>query len=191
MMLRRFTLALSTCALAACGDIPILPQWDADWYVPLPSQNISLRPASGLPVLNGTTYPISFNVTQPVDDAMGQILSQELGAASLIVSLRKTINLYTNDTLIIANSAAGLTTANDSAIVMTVGLATADTLSVDTIVVGPKPLRMLRNLGTDGGTLHIKLSGIAGNNSGSSITVAPTDLLGARIAVVVRIPVSR
>lgn len=181
------------CALvaAACGEVPILPQWDADWYVPLPGSAVNFSTFYTGPVPPNT----SFAFTQPADTqnmsgAIGDLLKKDLKGGSVILTLRKQTQVFTTDTLFVGESTAALTAGNPRTILFALNMATTDTVAVDTTVITATNLQMLTDVASTNGSLYIKLSGRFGTGA-SGVTITSADSLAIRTALVARIAMSR
>lgn len=190
--LRAVAVALVTTVTLGCEDIPLLPTWDADWNVPLTSRGIQLSTAFGGSVPAGTSADISSTVQpQSLDGAIGGLLDQEIRSAEVIVTLTKTLAISADDTIFVAASAADLTNAAATRVVVPMALAAADQSVTDTVPVPAAAVTMLRTTAAAGGTLYVQLRGRATWAGPGSLTVTPTDSIGMRLALLARIAVSR
>lgn len=175
----------------ACNDVPLLPQWDADWNLPLPSS------AQALPVAVIPNNTPAVAVSSPVDtqslaNSIGQLLKQDLSNASVIVTLSKTVNLSGTDTLFVASSQANLTNAGDpTRIVVPLSYTSADRTLVDTVAVTAAGLSMLQSVATNEGNIFLQMRGSVQNNSGATVTTTTADSLRVKLALVATIGVSR
>jgi hypothetical protein len=187
--------AIVAVLAAGCEDVPFVPKWDADWNVPLPSSAIYLQSSFGtLPIPPGASANISFPPQQQtLDEAVGEVLRRDLRAASLILTLTKSANLQfsATDTLFVAASQADLTNAAANRIVVPVTFAASDVAVTDTTAVTSGGLTMLQTVaGSPGGELWIQLRGRATFEGSGFYTVQPTDSIGVKLALLVRIGVS-
>lgn len=198
-MTRRVTAALVTlacaAAAAACKDIPVLPKWDADWVLPLPSQTISFPTELGAVTVPPTaSFPIDFPAQQQaMDGSMGQIFADSglLRSAQVILELRKNTALATNDTLFVGESQAALVHGNPRTIEISLNMSGADTMVTTTLPITGTNLQMLRSVTDTQGDLWIKLSGRASNPSTTqSVTLTSADQLGIKVRLFATIGVS-
>jgi hypothetical protein len=192
--MKRLTTALTaacalTIALAACEDIPLLPRWDADWYVPLPSQAISVPFSGSIPA--GVGAPASFTEQQEMEGSIGDILRETLRGATVIITLTKSVALQVDDTLVVSNNAADTLNPAAAPIFMSLAMATTDTETDDTLVVSQAGIDMLRATAEAQGTLFVHVRGQLSNPGPGSVTVNPSDSIGVRIALIARIAMSR
>jgi hypothetical protein len=193
--LRAAAVVAVTTVTLGCKDIPLLPTWDADWYVPLTSRGVSLSgPFGGFggTVPAGTSVPFSSAVQQQsLDGAVGGVIDQEVRGAEVIVTLTKTLAISTDDTIFVAASAADLTNAAATRVVVPTSLAAADQRVTDTVAIGQAELTMLRNVASAGGDIYVQLRGQATWAGPGTLTVTSTDSIGMRLALLTRIAVSR
>ncbi len=186
--------------VAACTDVPFAPKWDADWTVPLPLKPINLAnvfsPITTIPP--GTSAVVAIPVqAQDMGQAIGQVLKQDVLAATMKLNYRMTLALAGEDTVFVAASQADLT--NPSAVRIVFPIALAQTTSagvdvVDTLPAGSPQLAMLTNAASSGGsgTLYVQVRGNVRNPSASqSVTITSTDAIGLTFQLTVRIPVSK
>lgn len=178
------------CVTTACNDIPLLPTWDSDWYLPIPSQAIAL-PVGVIP--NGTPpQSVSFPPQQQdLDDAVGALLKQDLSNAQVIMTISKTVDLSGSDTLFIAAAAADLTNAGATRIVIPFTLTTADRTVVDTVALTAVGLGLLQSVADNDGTLHIQMRGTVQNNSGGTVTTTSADSIRVKLAMLATIAASK
>lgn len=171
------------CVTTAC-DVPLLPQWDTDWNVPLPSQSIPLPP---VPIPNNTSIQDSFPTQQQdLDESIGELLKNAADNGSVIVTLtkRQTLALNGNDTLLISTTAAGLNTPGAGRIVVPITFAAADASVTDTV---PVNLAVIRTAADAGGTLFIRMQGRLSNTSGAIVTPGPSETIQVRLALLATI----
>jgi hypothetical protein len=169
-------------ALSACEDVPFLPRWDADWYVPLPTQSVTVPFAGVVPP--GASGQVGFTETQDMEGAIGDVLSQSLRGATVIVTLTKQVNLAADFTVQISSDVASGT------ITLLASMGASDTQVEDTLVVDAAGVAMLNATGESGGTLTIQMNGTVSNPSGSSVTVTGGETIEVKIALIARIGVS-
>ena len=182
--------ALAAFAATAC-DVPLAPRWDADWYVPLPSQDISLGAFFGLAIAPGASAQISFPPqTLGLSESIGQILQQDLRTAAVIMTISKAVPLAADDTLYVANSAANLTNPAATRIIFPLVLSSTATSVTDTVVVGAAQLAMLSAVAAAQGQLFVQLSGRASYPGATPLTITANDKIGIKVALLVRVGVS-
>lgn len=182
------------CALvvAACGDVPVLPQWDADWYVPMPSQSVDFGTAfGGSSVPANFGFPFSYTDSLDMNGAIGDLLQKDLRSASVIMGLSKHTQVSTTDTLFVGESDAALTAGNTRTILFVLNMTVSDTGVTDTTVITANNIQMLTDVANSpSGKLHIKVVGRASTGS-SPVTLTSADSLAIRTALVARIAMSR
>jgi len=185
---------------AACKDVPFAPKWDADWTVPLPLTPINLYQTFGhLTTLPPSTTAIIPDTVlqQDLDQAIGQVLKQDIKRAILRLNYVMTLPLLGTDTVFVAASRADLTSPSAVRIVFPIALAqttSAGTDVVDTLAAGSPELAMLEDAASDGGsgTLYVEIRGSVRNPSGTqSVTITTTDAIGLSFQLTVRIPMSK
>ena len=201
MRLRRLILlaaALAGGGLAtACTDVPFAPHWEADWTVPLLIAPIVLSdnfPMSA--ILPGMSGGVSIPVqTQALDQAVGQVLKQDISRAILKLHYTMTLPLAGADTLFIADSLSALTAASPNRIVLPIPLAptgAAGADAVDTLVAGSPGLALLRRAGaSDAGSLYILVRGSVRNPGTGSIILTSADVIGLSLEMTARIAISK
>ena len=182
---------------AACTDVPFAPHWEADWTVPLPVASIVLSdnfPTSV--ILPGISGSVSIPVqTQALDQAVGQVLRQDISRAILKLHYTMTLPLAGADTLFIADSLSALTAASPNRIVLPIplvqtGAAGAD--AVDTLVAGSPGLALLRRAGaSNAGSLYILVRGSVRNPGTGSIVLTSTDAIGLSLEMTARVAISK
>lgn len=185
--------ALACAVVAAgCGEVPVLPQWDADWYVPLPGQSVNFGAiySGPLPPNTDTTYTTATD-SQSMSGAIGDLLKKDLKGGSVILTLVKHTQVFTHDTLFVGESAAALTAGNPRTILFMLNMTTSDTMVVDTTVLTATNIQMLSDVANaNNGHLYTKTSGRFGTGA-SGITLSSTDTLGIRSALIARIAMSK
>lgn len=181
--------ALAAVGAAGCNDVPLVPKWDADWYVPMASQTIQL-PNGTIP--GGVSVSDSFPTqAQDMGDAAGQVLSRDLRSASVIFTLDKNVDVSVADTLFIAASAADLGNPNATRIVLPVTMNASATTTSDTVAVIQSGLTMLANVAEAAGTLFIQMRGTVSNPGPGSVTIDNSNnTIDVRLALLARIGVS-
>jgi hypothetical protein len=201
MRLRRLILlaaALAGGGLAtACTDVPFAPHWEADWTVPLPVAPIVLSdnfPTSV--ILPGMSGDVAIPVqTQALDQAVGQVLAQDISRAILKLHYTMTLPLAGADTLFIADSLSALTAASPNRIVLPIQLALTGAAGadvVDTLVADSPGLALLRRAGaSDAGSLYILVRGSVRNPGTGSIVLTSADVIGLSLEMTARIAISK
>lgn len=181
--------ALSAFATAGCNDVPFTPKWDADWNVPLASQNITL-PAGVIPA--GFSVSDSFPTqTQSLGDAAGQILSRTLDSVQVIFTLTKSAAVALVDTLFVAATSADLANPNANRIVLRVSMSAAATSFTDTLAVTPSGVSLLSGVAAAKGDLYIQLRGTVSNPGPGTVTISGSNnQVGVRLAMLARIGIS-
>ena len=169
------------CVTTAC-DIPVLPQWDTNWNVPLPSQAVALPP---VPIPNNTSIQDSFPTQQQsLDEAIGDLLKNASDTGSVIITLtkRQTLALSGADTLFLASSLTGLNNPGvANRIEVPIAFAAGDASVTDTVPV--LNLNIIRDAAESGGTLFVRLRGRISNTSGGIVTPTATDSINVKLAL--------
>jgi hypothetical protein len=189
--------------LAACGEIPFAPKWDADMYVPLSTKAIYLKDffAYGFipPNQSGT---VNFSpLTQPLNSTIGGVLKKVVtdparARSVLTLTIGKTTAIAAQDTLVIARDSAGLSTFPSGTIVFPFGLAVADGSKTDSMSLSLIQINMLQttaqtcDLALGCQPLWIQMRGRVSNPSASIVTVTPADSLGIKLTMTVRVAIS-
>lgn len=170
----------------AC-DVPVLPQWDTKWNVPLPSQAVPL-PVGVIP--NGfPPQQVSFpTLVEPLDKSIGDLLRNAADTGSVILTLSKTVNLSGTDTLYVAADSNAFNNPAITRIAIPVSFTAADRTVVDTVSTN---FTLIRTTAEAGGNIYIKLRGSVSNNSGSTVTVTPADSIHVRLALLTLIHSSK
>ncbi len=186
---------LATALVAACEDVPFAPKWDADWYIPVPSEPIRLQqklaPVTtvppGLPAVTA-----SDTSQQNLAESVGQLLDQQIRSASLIVTLTKPASLQftASDTVIVARTLADLSIAGATRIVVPIAIASADASVTDTAAITTGAIAMLRQAAASDGTLFIEVRGRIQYTGSAPHTLTANDTIGVRLALLARIGVS-
>ena len=201
MRLRRLILlaaALAGGGLAtACTDVPFAPHWEADWTVPLPVASIILSdnfPTSV--ILPGMSGSVSIPVqTQALDQAVGQVLTQDISRVILKLHYTMPLPLAGADTLFIADSLSALTSASPNRIVFPIPLAPTGAAGadvVDTLVTGSPELALLRRAGaSEAGSLYIQVRGSVRNPGAGPIVLTGADAIGLSLEMTVRVAISK
>lgn len=173
------------CVTTAC-DVPVLPQWDTNWNVPLPSTAIHLPP---VPIPNGTTVSDSFPTQQQsLDESIGSLLEHAADTGSVIVTLtkRQGLALSGTDTLFMASSLTGLNTSGPAnRIEVPIAFAASDASVTDTVHV--PNLGIIQSAAESGGTLFLRLRGTISNTSGGTVTPLATDSIAVKLALLATI----
>lgn len=184
--------ALVAAVALACEDIPLLPTWDAEFNVPLPSQRIGLLGPFPAAVPPGASANVSFAPQQEqLDNAVGSLLGDQLNAARVVVTLSTTVPLDGADTVFVASTAADLTNPAAPRVVVPVTLVASVPTTLDTITVTASGLQMLQNAAQSDGTLFIQLRGRVTYPGPGIRVLTASDSIGVRLALLARIAVSR
>ena len=176
------------CVTTACKDIPLLPQWDTSWNVPLPSQAIGL-PA--VPIPNGFSIQDSFPTQQQaLDRSVGSLLENAADTGSVILALtkRKGFALSGADTLFLSQTTAGLSTPGTGRIVIPIAFVATDSTVTDTVSTS---LTIIRTAAAANGSIFVRFQGRVSNNSGAAITPGVTDSIHVRLALLALIHSSK
>jgi hypothetical protein len=201
MRLQRLILLAAALAggglVAACTDVPFAPHWESDWTVPLPITPIVLSDNFPMSVIlpgmsGGVSIPVQ---TQALDQAVGQVLRQDISRAILKLHYTMTLPLAGADTLFIADSLSALTSASPNRIVLPItvtstGAAGADVF--DTLAAGSPGLALLQRAGeSDAGSLYILVRGNVRNPGAGLIVLTRADVIGLSLEMTVRIAISK
>lgn len=190
--LRVTAAALVTAVTVACQDIPLLPTWDADWNVPLPSQAIALFGPFPGAVPAGTSANVSFPPqSQSLGGTVGSLLDQDLSNAALVVVLSKTLAVSGSDTVFVAADSASLTNAAATRIVVPVAFTAADLTVTDTVPVSTAGIAMLKSVAQAEGSLWVQLRGRVTFAGPGVLAVTPADSIHVRLSLLATIAVSR
>ncbi|HEY2805794.1 MAG TPA: hypothetical protein VGI92_08050 [Gemmatimonadales bacterium] len=171
---------------SACKDIPLLPQWDADWNVPLPSQSLVVPPSV---IPSGFSVPVSFPTQRDsLNQSVGSLLQNAADTGSVQMTLIKQPSLALS-----GNMSLQIDTTNAfgaSTITIPVTFAAASDTTVAT--AGGANLAMVRAAANDNGALFVKLSGTVSNPGPGNVTVtAANGTITVKLAVISLIHVSR
>jgi hypothetical protein len=174
------------CVTTACSDLPLLPQWDANWNVPLPTQALTLPPAI---IPAGLTAPIPPTTQQePLDKSIGDLLSNAADTGSVLLTLIKKPSLAVNGTVTAEIDSTAAFGASKITIPVTF-TAASDTTHAPASAVN---VGMIRATADAGRTLYIRLSGSASNPGPGSVTVtSANDTIYVKLNVLSTIHVSR
>lgn len=174
--------------LQACD----LPKWDADFNVPLPSQRIRLDSAFGVSSIPpGASADISFpDKRAGLDESLGDLLKEVL-AARLIATITTTVPFDGQDTVFVAGTSADLTNPNATRIALPMQLQPATLVRVDTISVTAAAVAMLKARAEAGDSLHVQMRGRMTYPGPGTRNLTPTDSVGVRLELLIRIPISK
>jgi len=177
----------------ACNDVPLLPQWDADFYVPVTAGKLSIPGAGTVipantasPSVNGPIHSASMAGT--TGDLLNKVLDSLATNVRIEIRVKKSANLAASlaDTIYLAADSAGLastTVANGFA------MATTDTAIVDTLVMGAAQVNLIHSLVMASGTLWLQTRGHA-TTGASPVTIQATDSIHVRVGLLVAVPVA-
>ena len=181
-----------TAVTLGCSDIPILPQWDADFYAPLGGTNLSgVTPGLVIPAGQSANVPGPVR-TLPMDGTAAQILDEALSIPTPVIRLQvrltKTANLTVAlaDTLFFAADSASLAT---TAVRGGLSMAAGETSRVDTLALGSGFDNLIRQLTNAKGTLWMQARGRI-TSGASPITVAAGDSINVQVGLLIRVPVA-
>lgn len=196
-MTRRPLLVLGTlacAALAACEDIPVLPKWDANWVVPLPSQTVSMPSAPGVLLPQGTTFTVTFPAEeQSLGEALGAFnLDETLRAADLVVALAKpaSTNVGFDGTLYVGASEAALNDTDPATVRLAFTIPATGTIDTATVTLTTANLDMIRQTAAADASLWVQLRATGTVGSGGH-TVTANDTLSVRAQLFARIAMHR
>jgi hypothetical protein len=187
--------ALACTLVMACEDVPFVPKWDADWYVPVPSDALHLTDVIpvGTPVPPGApSVTVADTSTQNLDESVGALLERTIRSASVIVTLSKSAALQfsSNTTVTVAASQADLSNPGANRIVVPLNITAADVSVTDTSVISAANIDMLRGVAAGGGNLFVEVRGQITYQGSSVYTIQATDSIGVRLALLARVGVS-
>jgi len=199
-MTRKPLLVLCTLActvLAGCpDDLPVIPQWDADWALPLPTQSIPLDSSfGGITVPPNTSFPIDFPVQQqPLDQTFSTLdLGERLRPGSKIVltiGKAATTALSIVDTIFVGESSTALNATDPRTIRLRVDLASGATASTDTITITTANLDMIQDVARFGGFLFVQARGVASSGA-AGYTFTGTEVLTVRAQIIARVAIAK
>jgi hypothetical protein len=170
----------------ACKDVPLLPQWDANWNVPLPSQSLVVPPG----VIPATaSAPVSFPTQQePLDKSVGSLLQNAADTGSVQLTLVKKPSLAVSGNMTLQIDSTGAFGPATISIPVTFTAASDST----TAVTGGASLAMIRATANNNGSLFVKLSGTVTNPGPGTVTVtSANDTITVKLAVIATIHVAR
>ena len=189
---RALAVACVTAVTLACDDVPLLPQWEADFYAPLGNDNVTLPPP-------GTVVPASSSISVPGDiravpmdgfagDVLGEVLGDSAPNIRLEVRIAKTANLSASlaDTIYFAASSAGLASTT---IAEGIAMAAGATELVDTLQLGTNAINLLKQQWNANDSLYLQARGRVATG-GSAITIQSGDSINVRVGLLVRVPVA-
>ena len=189
--LRACALAGVTLVTLACKDIPLLPQWDATWYLPVASQSTQLGAVLPPLVPAGISVQDSSLQIQVLDGVVGTTIRDSLLDASIIIDLVKPPPVSVAETLFLAASPAALGAPGAGRVDLPFGMAAAQTARTDTLTVPANGITMLHAIADAEGTLYVMRRGQVAWAGPGTLTLNATDSIGVRIALLARIAVSR
>ncbi len=167
------------CITTAC-DVPVLPQWDTLWNLPLPSTSMTLP---SVPIPNGTSINDSIPTQQQaLDQSIGDLLGNAADTGSVIITLtkRQALALSGTDTLYISNSAAGLNTPGPNRLVIPFSFAAGDASVTDTASIN---FSLIHATADAGGDLFLRFQGRFSNTSGGTVTPQAGETITLRLAL--------
>ena len=153
------------CVTTACNDVPLLPQWDANWNVPLPTQQI-LAPIAVIP--SGQSAPLPTTTqSQPLDKSLGDLLKNAADTGSLQLTLIKRPSLAVSGSL----TADVDSTPAFGASKITVQVNFAATSDTTRTTASGVNIAMIHATADAGRTLYVRLSGSATNPGPNPVTI--------------------
>ena len=181
-------LLVTSITLGCDMSIPVLPQWTANYAVPIEGL---MLPAASVPVPPNISVPVSGPPSvQAIIGTVKTVLEkiQTLGITNirLEIEVRKPASpqLALTDTLVLGPDAASLATS-----VHRYGFAMAatDTMIADTFSLTAATVQLLRALGQNGGTLATQVRGVV--STGGAATVLPANVVSVSGHLIVEVPV--
>jgi hypothetical protein len=192
MRLRAIAATGVTLVTLGCGDVPFLPQWDADLYATIGAANLT-GVTPGLVVPGGTSVNVSGPLRSvPMDGTTGAALGEALDAAAQVIRLEIRVTKTPNLALALADTivfAADSTLLATSPVLGGITMAPGETFRVDTLSNIPGLVPLLQQLVDNDGTLYTRTRGRV-SNAGGPLTVQPTDSIHVRLGLLIRVPVT-
>lgn len=190
--------ALLVSAFASCKDIPFMPKWDVDTYMPVGTSTVYLNRFFNFGMIpSGISAEISSapkkqEMYGALRDALRSIETDSARARTVLtLSFAKRTPVYTTDTLFISSDSSSLKGYGSGRIIFPISLETADTLKTDSIVLSQESISMLQNAAVRGNPLWIQTRGYVSNPASSSIKITPADSMNVNLDVTARIFVSQ
>ena len=201
--------AFSAMVFAGCEHPPFAPMWDADWYMPLSTQPITLSgyvpaaPNNFVPP--GASFSASFTPQQQdasgvFGDVLAHVVTDPARCTSAVnpalscdvmtLVVTKPSGVAAQDTLFVANSQANLNAAGPGTVVFPLSIGAGSAGATDSINLTPASVTMLHTAGVDGTPLWIQLRGRVSNPGAGNLTIASTDAIRATLSVTLRVAVS-
>ena len=181
--------------MAACGDVPLLPQWDADFLVPLGASNVNngnLPPGTVIPPSSSANVPGPVRDV-PLDGTIADLLKQVLDDANPTLRLQITVTKSANlaslavaDTIYLAADTAGLATTT---VKQGITVAAGQTSVTDTLTLGANAVALLKQITNANGTMRMQPRGRV-TSGASAVTVQNSDSIHVKVGMFVRVPVA-
>jgi hypothetical protein len=192
-LVRTTVAALVTAVTLGCSDVPILPQWDADVYVPITAGNLSI-PGAGTVIPANTSTPgitgpaRSLSLAGTAGEALNQVLDSLATNVRLEVRVKKSANLAASvaDTIFLAADQPGLATTS---VQIGFSMAVAETSLVDTLQLTPSAVNLISALVQSDGTLWMQARGTS-RTGATPVTIQATDSVFARVGLLIAVPVA-
>ncbi|MGA2130102.1 MAG: hypothetical protein ABSG05_00600 [Candidatus Pacearchaeota archaeon] len=190
-------IAAMATAFASCKDVPFMPRWDTDFYMPLSTRAIYLKDYFQFGFIpSGISANVSFSPEKQelpgvVRDALKNIETNSTRARTVLtLNLSKSTPITTSDTILITKDSASLTNPGLEDIVFPVNLGSNDTLVTDSIQLTMPSIRMLQDAAYNGSPLWVQMRGYVSNDSSYSIPINASDSITAKLSITARIFIS-
>lgn len=177
--------ALMSLGVAACSDIPLLPEWDTEWSFPLVSRTSDrLFGALTVTVRPGAAFNVSFPAVKvQLDERLQALLGRQMTNASLVISISKVLQVAGNYTLAVASDSAGLHVMPDSGIALRFAISQVAHSTTDSADFSVAGLAMLQGVANSKGVLWIQLRGRTTYGGPGDLVIAPTDSINVQLTL--------
>lgn len=190
--------ALLVAAFTSCKDIPFMPRWDLDAYMPLGTNTVYLDDffTFGL-IPSGISAKISSapkkqDMYGAIKDVLRNIeTNPERARTILTLTFAKSTPISTSDTLFISPDSGSLSNYNSRGIIFPISLEANDTLKTDSMNLSQESINMLQKAASGGSPLWIQTRGYVSNSRSSSIKITSADSMKINLDVTARIFVSQ
>lgn len=174
---------LTASALAACSDIPLLPKWDTEWLFPLVSRsNKELFGSSSASVGPGVAIDLAFPIERiQLDDRLRAVLGKRLKAASLLITISKSLAVAGNYSIALARDSAGLRLAPDSGIALRFSVMPLVATTSDSATFSVARLAMIQSIADSHGILWVQLRGTTTFDGPGNLLVIPSDSINVQL----------
>ncbi len=190
--------AILVSAFTSCKDVPFMPRWDIDTYMPLGTSAVYLNDFFTFGLIPSgisakiSSVPKKYEMYGALRDALRSIETDSARARTVLtLSFAKRTPIYTTDTLFISSDSSGLNNYGKGNIIFPISLETTDTLKTDSIILPQESINMLQNAAGMGNPLWIQTRGYVSNQSSSSIKITSADSMNVNLDVTARIFVSQ